>query len=243
MENFKRFFEDHRCSTIATEFPDKAQYPLFYEAKRLEIIIEPGDMLYIPSGWYHLVISDTADEKTGLNVAINYFYETGWVFTKPNYKYPSKLNHTIHKKIDYMKYLESNEKILCTECLHNRYTHHTNRCTQTEIDECTDHYLTWSDFCSKNKGFYIAAHGDNRLLEFDPKGATFGETISGAWWINFGNITSRMHYDSADNLLCQIAGRKKVILFPHSEWTNLYLINPYPPDFLHQVQQLLKLHI
>ena len=243
MENFNRFFEDHRCSTIATEFPDKAHYPLFYEAKRLEFIIETGDMLYIPAGWYHLVISDTADEKTGLNVAINYFYDIEWNSTKPDRQYPMKLRHDICEQIDYMKYLESNEKILCTECLHDRYTHHTNRCTQTKSDECIDHYLTWSEFYSKNKSWYAAAHGDEKLMAFDPKGHAFGETISGAWWINFGNITSRMHYDEADNLLCQIAGRKKVILFPHSEWSKLYLINPYPPEFLHQILQLLKLHI
>lgn len=238
----ERFFEDHRCSNIATEFPNKDVFPLFYEAKRLEFIIEPGDMLYIPTGWYHLVISDTVDEKTGLNVAINYFYENNWDFTDPIYHYPLKLKHRICEQIDYMKHLEKHETISCTECPHNRFTHWVNRCPSTEIDSCIDHKLSWKDFYNKNKCMYAAAYGDEELMSFDPKARTFGKTISAAWWINFGNMTSRIHYDCADNLLCQIAGRKRVILFPHSEWPKLYLINPYPPEFLHQVRQLLKLH-
>lgn len=240
-----RFFEDHSCSIIATEFPDKEQFPLFYKAKRLEFIIEQGDMLYIPAGWYHLIISDTVDEKTGLNVAINYFYETKWTFTNPDYKYPLKNKHSIHTKFNYIKHLQKHENILCTECKNMRYTHSINRCLQTESDECVNHILNWNDFYSKrieNKCFYAAAYGDEYLLTFDPKSESFGNTISAAWWINFGNVTSRMHYDEADNLLCQIAGSKKVILFPHSEWSKLYVINPYPPEFLNQVRQLLKLH-
>jgi hypothetical protein len=241
----ERFFHDHRCSAIATEFPNKDVYPLFYEAKRLEFIIESGDMLYIPAGWYHLVISDKADEQTGLNVAINYFYETEWVSTHPDRQYPIKTTHNIHKKIDYMKQIDKCGKILCTECVNNRYTHHSNRCPQTEHDKCIDHHLTLEELCKmRDKGscFYIAAHSDICLLEFDPKGSTCGKTTTSAWWINFGNVTSRLHYDGKDNLLCQIAGRKRLILFPHSEWPKLYLINPYPPEFLNHIQQLLELH-
>jgi hypothetical protein len=231
---------------IATEFPDKTLYPLFYTANRKEFIIEPGEMLYIPVGWYHLIISDTTDETTMLNAAINYFYETEWTFTNTDYRYPMKLNHNIHKSFDYMKHLKKHENIKCIECPHNRFTHWTNRCLITESDECKDYVLSWDEFYKKkdeNKCFYAAAHNDDELMSFDPKSKNFGKTMFCSWWINFGNVTSRMHYDTADNLLCQVAGRKRVILFPHSEWPKLYLINPYPPEFLHQVQKLLKLHI
>jgi hypothetical protein len=35
--------------------PDYEQYPLFRQAKRLEVIIGPGDVLFIPVGWWHHV--------------------------------------------------------------------------------------------------------------------------------------------------------------------------------------------
>ena len=67
----ERFEGGHRYSYITTEFPDRKQFPKFYEAKRIEIILEPGDMLYLPAGWYHWVFSEDPDPDTGLNVALN----------------------------------------------------------------------------------------------------------------------------------------------------------------------------
>lgn len=40
--------------------PDDPRYPLFKQAKAIEITVEAGDMLYIPIGWWHHVVGETA---------------------------------------------------------------------------------------------------------------------------------------------------------------------------------------
>jgi hypothetical protein len=60
------------------------------------------------------------------------------------------------------------------------------------------------------------------------------------WWVNFGHVNTAMHHDSNNNLLCQLAGRKRIICFPHSEWPNLYLINPYTPELILFFEEIVK---
>lgn len=42
-------------SPFDPEAPDFARYPLARQANLIELIVEPGDMLYVPAGWYHQV--------------------------------------------------------------------------------------------------------------------------------------------------------------------------------------------
>lgn len=44
-------------SPFDPEAPDYERYPLARQAALLECIVEPGDMLYVPAGWYHQVRS------------------------------------------------------------------------------------------------------------------------------------------------------------------------------------------
>ena len=37
------------------EAPDFERYPLARQATMIEVIVQPGDMLYVPAGWYHQV--------------------------------------------------------------------------------------------------------------------------------------------------------------------------------------------
>jgi hypothetical protein len=39
--------------------PDYDRFPLFRQAHRLDVVIGPGDMLFIPDGWWHHVRSLT----------------------------------------------------------------------------------------------------------------------------------------------------------------------------------------
>ena len=59
-------YPNAQCSTLTeygTRFsaveditnPDLLRYPLFAKAKRLEVLLAPGEMIYIPSGWWHHV--------------------------------------------------------------------------------------------------------------------------------------------------------------------------------------------
>ncbi|MBA5636060.1 cupin-like domain-containing protein [Duganella sp. LX20W] len=42
-------------SPFDPEAPDFARFPLARQAAMIECIVEPGDMLYVPAGWYHQV--------------------------------------------------------------------------------------------------------------------------------------------------------------------------------------------
>lgn len=44
-------------SPFDPEAPDFARFPLARRAALLEFVVEPGDMLYVPAGWYHQVRS------------------------------------------------------------------------------------------------------------------------------------------------------------------------------------------
>lgn len=42
-------------SPFDPEAPDFEQYPLAHQARMVEVTVHPGDMLYVPAGWYHKV--------------------------------------------------------------------------------------------------------------------------------------------------------------------------------------------
>lgn len=42
-------------SPFDPEAPDYGQFPLARQAAMIEVIVHPGDMLYVPAGWYHQV--------------------------------------------------------------------------------------------------------------------------------------------------------------------------------------------
>lgn len=42
-------------SPFDPEAPDFERYPLARQATMIEVIVQPGDMLYVPAGWYHQV--------------------------------------------------------------------------------------------------------------------------------------------------------------------------------------------
>jgi hypothetical protein len=246
MSNWSERFEvGHRYSYITDEFPDKKQFPKFYDAKRIEITLEPGDMLHIPPGWYHWAFSEEPNPETGLNVAINYWYETKWNIKYLDLDFPIKTSHNIHKIIEYMNFLKTlgDEKLICSSSDSKCFTLPSARWIQNDTVKCDDHYLTFNEFYEKRnskQNWYLWGFTDSRLTPYDPRIEKKWKLTSSNWWVNFGNVNTAMHYDGSNNLLCQISGKKRLVLFPHSEWSKLYLINPYPPEFIYHVQQCLK---
>jgi hypothetical protein len=61
-------------SKVDPENPDLKKYPLFQQAKPIEVILEPGEVIFIPVGWWHYVKS--------LDISISVSF-TNFVF--PNY--------------------------------------------------------------------------------------------------------------------------------------------------------------
>lgn len=59
-KNLYMFPEGHpseRHSSIDWSKPNYEQFPLFKNAETNELIVRPGDVLYLPTNWYHYIIS------------------------------------------------------------------------------------------------------------------------------------------------------------------------------------------
>ena len=46
-----------RHSEVDWSAPDNWKYPKFKEARANEIILQPGEVLYVPSFWFHYIVS------------------------------------------------------------------------------------------------------------------------------------------------------------------------------------------
>ena len=44
-------------SEVDCEKPDYNKYPLFEEVKIIEVVLEPGEIIFVPTGWWHQVKS------------------------------------------------------------------------------------------------------------------------------------------------------------------------------------------
>ena len=47
---------------------DTSRFPLFHEAPYVDCVLEPGQMLYIPSGWWHFV------KAMGVSFSISFWW-------------------------------------------------------------------------------------------------------------------------------------------------------------------------
>lgn len=55
-------------SPVDAEHPNLARYPRFADADAVEVILEPGDVLFVPTGWWHQVRS------LDVSVSLNFFW-------------------------------------------------------------------------------------------------------------------------------------------------------------------------
>jgi len=55
--NLHLFPDSHTKSQVAPEHPDLALYPRFARAAMMQGLLEPGDVLFVPSGWWHYLAS------------------------------------------------------------------------------------------------------------------------------------------------------------------------------------------
>jgi hypothetical protein len=191
-------------SRITEEFPDKEQYPLYYEAKRYEFILNEGEMLYIPAGWWHFVFSEEPNKDTGVNFAFSCWHD-------PKEGFPCVQKHNI-PKIN-LEHVFGND-ILEVYVSEEKYF--------PLLSIVKKEAITYTDFLKiKNPNHYIIqSKYREKLIRYAPN---IGETITGMTaFVNFGDVRKTLHFDYVNNWLCQIQGRKRAILFPPGERDKLY---------------------
>ena len=71
-------------SPIDVDRPDLVRYPSFAEVKMLEIVLEPGDTVFLPLGWWHQV--------TSLDVSLSFSYSNLAVPNQFEYVNPAIFN-------------------------------------------------------------------------------------------------------------------------------------------------------
>jgi Cupin-like domain len=231
-----RFMGEHKYSVITEEFPDRDKFPLYYQASKHEYIIGPGEMLFIPAGWYHFVFSEDVDKENGLNVAFNYWYDpqNNWCPGQISQLLPHKKEHDI-KNVDLWKLLRD-EKLRCTRSELNGLFP-SNRIFHKYPGKVWNEYMTFDElYRAKNDKYYLIQNETFSIKQYAPQYKT--PLLLSAIWLNFGKARSSLHYDEYDNWLCQIHGTKRVLLFPHEERDLLYMMNPIPIEIFERVRLL-----
>lgn len=212
-----QFLHERRYSQVTEEFPCKIRFPLFYKARKQTLVIEPGQKLFIPFGWFHMVFSE-GDE---LNFALNYFMKGGSTDQEgaPSSNTPrverSELGNidpmTLFEKGEMIRVIRVKSGVFPSNFLKERFKDDLE-VTKKTIEEF---------FRDKDRTDYIM-QSDTVL-----PGATC--------WLNWGNIRTHLHYDTANNWLHQIRGRKRVVLFPPDDRDLLYTWNPYPIQLIYSL--------
>lgn len=227
----EQFFNERRYSPISDEFPCKIKYRKFYEAHKTEITIGPGEMIFIPAGWFHLVFSDTDHE--GVNFAINQWYNAQDMQdgVSGDVK-PFKSKHDLI--LDPNSFMDPDTEIRAMTSPNGKFGS-TSVATSKFEEGLSFINLTWAEFWEqKRKDSYLVQWECPELDKYEKGREHFkGSTI----WLNFAKVNSYLHYDRDDNFLMQVKGTKKILLFPPEDHPLLYTFNPYPLSTLEKLQK------
>ena len=85
--------------------PDANLFPLYYQARKIECTLNPGDMLYIPQGWWHWIFSQ------GEAIAVNFWFKATSK-TLANQLQLDIYNFSISQEIFQQQYLAKNQPLL-----------------------------------------------------------------------------------------------------------------------------------
>jgi ribosomal protein L16 Arg81 hydroxylase len=257
----------NHVSEIPAFPPDLGTYPLFRKAVFATVDLHPGDMLYIPTRWWHWVtsfdrnlalslwhaadrragapaetgVSETVDVITDPSLFSSYFPRKQPVVVRPAGvpEWPAFRTWTDEHLLEASGDRKHNVEIAADR--HLRFTQGSHR---TRVEP-----LTLREFLERTKAgaeYHYLAQNDAipKLLPAEWSipafwKACFGDDAFRApFWYCFGGregVVSPLHFDYYENLLVQIAGSKRILLFAPSQSPYLYrkaqmLLAPGKPD-------------
>lgn len=65
-----------RQSRVDVFNPDETEFPRYKDADYAEVVVKPGDMLFIPKGWWHAV------ETLTLSISVNFWWKDIYSYSK-----------------------------------------------------------------------------------------------------------------------------------------------------------------
>ena len=268
---FREFYIKRRFSKIESPYPEKKEaYKNYYDSKRIEVEIKPNEMLFIPAGWFHFVISETVDEISKLNAAVTFFTEydgcidcidTDETFTEwIRYSHEDTINYDYYKEksfpciihsshtynsgisIENLENLYQNSNVVVTKSRSKLFI--SNYIKEVYPDCCIEVPMKFQDFLNlgkndKKNNYYLLQSSVN-LKSLKIEKPEFLQKEKGknyCVWLNFGDIYTGLHYDEYNNVLIQLQGTKKILLFPPSERKKLDLVNTTDPKILCQMKK------
>lgn len=260
IELFSQSFIERRFSLVPDPYADSGLYEDYGKCKKTTVVVSPGEMLFIPAGWFHYVISEEVND-TNLNMAISYFTRyDGCVDCDldKNQKFKdleeisiNNLVYSNYKKLSQpfvvRDYFNHNKRFnlldMSNDKLKKMYPEKvlvtksksslfvSNYITKHFPDCCEEQEMMFDDFIKSNNKSYYLIQNEKKITEI-PYFLESEEYVNFSSWINFGDVYSSLHYDIHNNVLMPIFGKKKVILIPPSEHKSLHLINPLDTTLL-----------
>jgi len=109
VEAFFKLEKEKEGEENLNEIDQNDQYKWLKLANPMKIEVKAGEMLYLPALWYHQV-AQTVDEKEGICVAVNYWYDLD--FSGPFY---SMVNYVKNMSVLVLKEDEARERAIKNE--------------------------------------------------------------------------------------------------------------------------------
>jgi hypothetical protein len=267
-DNWNYFYHTRRFSSYVHKNPCSNQYPNYYKARRFEVILNEGDTLYIPSGWFHHIYSE--EVSSNINMSINFWTNTdkkeinifnqsySHINTIPELdssksidyetNVKSSLPFTFYTPFEKPNIQQLNElfnNLLLNNCKQSYNTFISHLVDLNSDDKYT--YITFNDFINqKDKYNYVLGNNisnhlnNNKWIQNLIPSFLKNKDIFTHVWLNHGNVSTRNHYDIYENILFQVYGSKRVLLCPPDERANLYMINPYSLEFILKLNNTLN---
>ena len=269
-ESFHKSYQERRFSLVPDPYINSGLYEDYGKCKKTIVVIEPGEMLFIPAGWFHYVISEE-DKETNLNMAISYFthhdncidcdLDKDKIFKDLE---EISINNLVYSKYKNLSqpfiirdYFEHNKKFslldMTKDKIRKMYPKNvivtkskrplfaSNYIKKHFPDCCEEKEMKFDDFLSSNNKSYYLIQNEKKIKEI-PYFLEKEKYSNFSSWINFGDCYTALHYDCFNNILMQILGKKKIILIPPSEYKSLHLINTMDTKLLCTIKTILNLN-
>jgi len=220
MNEYLQFYNERRFSKITDPSPDRNLFPLYYDATVTDIQLNPENCLFIPAGWPHITITESDD----INI-------TGTFFYKPTPGIPLEVSK-YKLDIDMEKLFPPDKEIEVRRTKSNCFV--SNLCEHKFKGVITTMYMTFQEFMELNYKRLATTTKYNELnLPIHPQTAE-----SASIRVNIGkNMSTQLHFDAHDSIMCQVKGTKRVLVFPPSELKKLYFFNTYDLQLLEGINK------
>lgn len=272
LDYYKNFYMQRRFSSLTTPNPPKElkMFDNFYSAKKIEVELCENQMLFIPAGWFHMVVSEK-DDKYGINCAMSFFTKYDGCSDCDidiNKEYNLDIGNEKDNTIDYKNYIKKSLPcIIHPTKTYNDYITPENlkiyikgpQYILKSDDEnffandyiknlypefCKFEKMTVEDFFNQEiKTGYLTLDG-SKPKDFNIPRPDFTKNEiekNFSLLLNFGGgIHGALHYDTNNNTLLQLRGKKRIYLFPPSERNKLHLVNPLNTKFLCAFNKILQ---